>query len=424
VYEAWAVNGTGESRVSVRTTAWAYDTPAAPTGVTAAPQPNGNEGNMVALSITGIDAEETGKLVIASSSGETREMSVRTNQDSLDVPSFRVGSNSLTNVTVTPVSRFTPPPGLGGEVGGQPKVIQANGVGAPIGINLALTSRSDGNGTATVTATVSAQANGAGSHVQYGIARSGRGGEQCRPADGGQTRTFTGLEEGEEHSFVACAVSTYGGRTFGSVDTQSQIRVQTTKAPTGWTFAVDRNPQVNGQRAQWNIEEPRSNDRVPSNYRPLITGYPATEYNREPTIMVQYVRDGWEPSAAVRVEAANAPYQVAIEWAVTRCVGGEQLAVSKTSSGPGEVRAQTDSLLISYRDERGRPLIPTEAGVVPKGTVEVRGIPVTASVGQWGLNNTSGATASYASCTPNLDPVEPPVPDPNEPADSNPAPNP
>ncbi|MET0448754.1 MAG: Ig-like domain-containing protein, partial [Aeromicrobium sp.] len=79
VYEAWAANGVGESKASVRTTAWAYDTPGTPAQVDWAPTQNGNEGNVISLRVTGVDAAETGYLEIVSA-GETRQVPVTGNQ--------------------------------------------------------------------------------------------------------------------------------------------------------------------------------------------------------------------------------------------------------------------------------------------------------------------------------------------------------
>jgi hypothetical protein len=408
VYEAWAVNGTGESRASVRTTAWAYDTPAAPTGISSAPERNGNEGKLVTLSITGIDAAETGYLVIASPSGETREVRIGQTQDAVDVRGFLVGSNAATDVAVTPFSRFELPPGLGGQPSGQTKTVPANGVGAPLNVVLKLVPRATGDGKATVDAAVSAQRNGDGSQLLYGIALAGR--ENCVPGEGGQNRSFAGLDEGEEYTFVACVTSTYGGREFGTTRAENRVRVESTKTPSGWTFEVDRRPQVEQSRAEWRItSDPESDDRIPRNYRAQFSGWNGSTpvFDQDPGIRVQYVRDGWAPSAAVPVTAGegSAPYQVSAQWSVTSCRGGEPLVVGGTvSTGGGAVTAETDSLLITYYGDRGQLLIPTTPGTVPDAAVSVRGIPVTASVGQWGLQDARG-TAS-GECVPLPDPPE------------------
>ncbi|MFG6477381.1 Ig-like domain-containing protein [Microbacterium sp. P06] len=411
VYEAWAVNATGESRVSVRTTAWAYDTPAAPRDVRSAPQPNGSEGNLATLSISGIDAAETGRLVIVSPSGETREVRISLNQDAVEVPSFRVGSNSSTTVTVTPFSRFELPPGLGGQPSGQSKTVQANGIGAPTGVSLNLVAKADGNGEATVVATASAQANGVGSKLLYGIVRAG---DRCRPTDDGQSRTFTGLDEGDEYSFTVCVESTSGGRSFGTTEVSgNRIRVESTKTPSGWTFEVDRTPTVDDNRAAWRItSDPQSRDSIPRNYRAQFSRWngSTTVFDQDPGITVQYVRDGWapSPSAPVTAREGSAPYQVSAEWRVSSCIGGESLKVTGSiSRGGGSVTAQTDSLRIAYYDSQDRLLITTTPGTVPDAAASVRGIPVTASVGQWNLQDAAGVASG--TCTPKA--VEPPEDD-------------
>lgn len=408
-YEAWAVNSTGESRSSVRTTAWAYDAPDAPTGVTAAPLPNGEEGKLATLSISGIDTPSTGRLVVSSPAGETREVRVGQNQNSLEVGSFNVGSNASTPVTVTPVSRFDLPPGLGGQPSGQAATVQANGIGAPTGLVLNLTAESSGAGEATVVATASAQSNGVGSEVSYAIAE----GRTCTSRDTGQSRTFTGLDEGEEYSFVVCAVSTYGGREFGtSTVRDNRIRVQSTKTPSGWTFEVNRTPVVGESRAEWRITaEPESRENPPRNYRTQFNRWNGgtTVFDQDPGITVQYVRDGWSPSPAAPVTAreGSAPYQVSAQWSVTSCLGGQPLVAGGTVSiAGGTVSADVSSAVITYYDANGR-LVPTVTpGTVPADAASVRGIPVTASVGQWNLRDASGTISGR--CTPSA--PEPAVP--------------
>ena len=84
---------------------------------------------MAALTFTGVDAADTRALQI-SSPAESITVPVAVNQQTVTVPTFRVGANTSTGVTVTPVSRFDAPPGLGGPAIGS-IVVAAHGVGAP-----------------------------------------------------------------------------------------------------------------------------------------------------------------------------------------------------------------------------------------------------------------------------------------------------
>src|SRR5690606_22591867 len=94
VYEAVAVNAVGRSAAAVRTTAWAYDPPAAPTSMRATPVVTAGDGGVVTLSIRGVDAADTGALEIASPAGETIRVRVPMGQTEVTVPAFRVGANT------------------------------------------------------------------------------------------------------------------------------------------------------------------------------------------------------------------------------------------------------------------------------------------------------------------------------------------
>ena len=158
------MNAVGESRTSVRTVAWAYNAPAAPTAVTARPvvTPTG-EGGIVALTIAGIDRGQTGAIEITSPGGETARIPVRPGQQQVDLPSYRVGANVSSPITVVPFSRFELPAGLGGTQAGNAVTVWTNGIGAPRDPVLTLSSEAAGDGTSTVTARGAAALNGDGS---------------------------------------------------------------------------------------------------------------------------------------------------------------------------------------------------------------------------------------------------------------------
>ena len=130
-YDAFARNSVGTSRSSVRTVAWAYDSPGAPTTVQVRPVVTSGEGGVVALHIEGIDPEETGTIKVSSPAGETVQIPIRRNDTSIDLPQYRVGSNTSSPITVTPYSRFDLPPGLGGSPSGAAATVWGNGIGAP-----------------------------------------------------------------------------------------------------------------------------------------------------------------------------------------------------------------------------------------------------------------------------------------------------
>ncbi|WP_341994232.1 Ig-like domain-containing protein [Microbacterium sp. LWH7-1.2] len=409
-YDAWAVNAVGESRAGVRTVAWAYDAPLPPTSVTAAPVVTGDgTGGIVSLVIDGIEAGETGSLEIASPAGETVRVPVGRNQTRLEVPSFRVGSNTGTIVTITPYSRFALPPGLGGSASGAAATVQTNGIGSPLSPQLTLSAVSNGDGTATVTARGSALLNGDGSTLRYGIVQDG---DRCRVIDGGETAAFPGLEDGEEYAFRMCVESLWDGESFGRTEATATVRAhQSGRAPQGWTFAVDGTPNVQAQRADWVIREnPTSTERLPNRNHAEFQGWGpgSTVFGQDPGIQVRYVHDFWGTATAwstVTPRSGSAPYQVQANWTVTSCVGGSALAYRGQSSnapnGSSAVFTFGNSGLRYYDEDNG--LLPHTADTwdVPVGAVRVEGIAVTVdwSAQDWGLSPVS--TTFEATCQPN-----------------------
>ena len=416
-YEAFAVNGVGESRSGVRTIAWAYDTPPTPGGVEWRPVVTGGDGGVVALLIEGIVAAETGSLEITSPTGETVRVPVGAGQTSVEVPAYRVGANTATLITVTPFSRFDLPPGLGGTASGAAATVSANGIGAPRDAQLTLSSTSDGDGTSTVTARGTAVAGGDGSSLRYGIVREG---QRCQTAATGSTATFPGLPDGEEYHFTMCVESWWDGESFGRAETTGSVRAQqSARAPQGWTFVVDRAPAVGDQRADWMIRaQPESGERMPNNNRAeLRGGPPSSVFGQDPGIQVRYVHRLWgtaTPWAPVTPRAGSAPYQVQASWRVAACVGGSDLSLAGDSSnapdGSKAVIAFGNAGL-RYFDAAGA-LVPHTPGTwaVPPGASRVEGVSVSVNwdAQGWGL---APATASVAgSCVPNL--PDPPAPAP------------
>ncbi len=401
-YEAFAVNSVGQSQAGVRTTAWAYDTPPSPSAVSVRPVVTGGEGAVVALSIEGLVPSETGSVEISSATGERVRIPLRSNQTSLEVPSYRVGTNSATTITVTPFSRFALPPGLGGSESGAAVTVTGNGVGAPLDPRLSLSSQSNGDGTATVTARASALRNGDGSTLRFGIAQDGN---RCTPVAGGETATFTGLQDGNEYRFDLCVESWWQDESFGSATATETVRaVQSGAPPTGWTFVVAPGPTIDGQRSDWLIRDaPQSGERVPNNNRVEFRGWPTSVVGQNPNIEVRYVHRLWgtpTPWASVTPRAGSAPYQVQANWRVASCVGGSELVPAGDSSDGRAAFAFGNAGLV-FTDAEGGVLERTpDTWTVPPGAVHVEGITVSVNwdAQGWGL---APASATFAAdCDP------------------------
>ncbi|MET0829100.1 MAG: hypothetical protein ABWY26_06245, partial [Microbacterium sp.] len=406
-YDAFARNAVGTSRAGVRTVAWAYDAPGAPTTVQARPVVTSGEGGVVALRIEGIDPDETGLIEVSSPAGETVTVPVRRSDTIIDLPGYRVGSNTSSPITVTPYSRFELPPGLGGSASGAAATVWANGIGAPLGLALSLSSASNGDGTSTVTARGTAALNGDGSALRFGIARDP---DRCTTSAGGETAVFAGLADGEEYTFTVCAESWYGDTSYGRSTATASVRAQQAgQAPRGYTFLVDGTPNVGSGRAEWIIRsQPTSDERVPNRNRAEFAGIPSTIFDRDPGVQVRYVHEQWGTAtswATVTPRAGSAPYQVRAQWSVQSCVGGSNLVAvgdSSADAAGGRAAIVFGNAGLRYYDSSGAQLAHTpDTWAVPVGAVRVEGVTVSVSwsAQPWGL---SPADATFsASCDPN-----------------------
>jgi len=411
VYEAVAVNPVGPSRQSVRTTAWAYDAPAAPTSATAVPVVAGPDGGVAALTFTGVDAGDTRALQLSSPAGETVTVPVAVGQTELTVRTFRVGSNTATPVTVTPIARYETPPGLTGPAPGT-SVVSAHGIGAPLTPTLTLSAVNTGGGLADITATGAAAPGGDGATVRYGIVQQGR---LCRTSEDGPTQVFRGLPDGRVYTFELCVESWYDGQMFGRSGTTGEVRaVQSGEAPTGFTFVVGPTAHVGDGRATWTIDrQPTSSQRPPFGNVAVFSGLPSSIFDSDPQVQVRYEhQSGWWQSAWATVvpAAGSAPYQVQASWSLGACTGGARLGTTSGSTA-GRAAISFDTRAIAYYDEGGARLDPgADPWIVPATAVRVEGIEVVVdwSAQRWNLDTATAPLS--ARCTP-VPPTDPPAED-------------
>ena len=415
IYEAVAVNAVGPSAGSVRTTAWAYDPPTAPTAMRATPVVTAGAGGIVSLEISGVDAANTGSLEISSPAGETIRVSVTTGQTQVTVPSFRVGANTATTVTITPRSRFDVPPGAGAGPPTGTLTGVANGIGEPTDLVLTLTATSTGNGRTEVQASGAARPGGGGAARRWGIVPAGG---QCSGSPDGRERTFRDLPDGRLYTFVLCVESWFDGRSYGRATVRGEVRaVQSTAAPEGYTFTVGPDALIDGQRAAWTIDEaPTSRERVPNENDVIFSGYPTGVFDADPGIRVRYEhRSGWWQSewGAVTPAPRSAPYQVQARWWVDVCAGGSRLAPQASSSN-GQGTVEFSARRLTYYDAAGAELpVGDDPWLVPDAAVRVDGIGVEVDwPSAWRLDE---AEATFAAvCTPAPTPT--PEPTPTDPA--------
>ncbi|EPD86482.1 hypothetical protein HMPREF1529_00534 [Microbacterium sp. oral taxon 186 str. F0373] len=417
-YEAVAVNAVGSSLTAVRTTAWAYDPPSAPTGATAAPVVAGADGGVASLVISGVDAANTGSLQITSPVGETQTIAVGATQTDITVPAFRVGANTATEVTITPLSRYTAPPGLPGPAIGS-TTVSAHGIGAPTQGALTLTAVNVGGGRVDITAVGTAAPGGDDARVRYGIVRLdgpvGQDGapvsaDSCRTSDDGGQRVFRGLPDGRLYTFALCAESWFDSRSFGRATVTNTVRAtQSGAAPTGYTFVVGPTAHVAGDgtpsgRATWTIDQtPTSPETPPNDNNVVFRGLPSSVFDNDPQIQVRYEhKDGWWQSAwgDVTPAAGSAPYQVQASWSLGTCTGGTTL--SRTASSSGSDAAVTfDPAAIRYYDKNDTLLAPgTDPWTVPANAARVAGIRVVVDWSGQGWSLAPASAELATRCTP------------------------
>ena len=401
-YEVVSVNAVGPSQTAVRTTAWAYDPPAAPTTATATPVVAGADGGVAALTFTGVDAADTRALQISSPAGESITVPVAVNQQTVTVPTFRVGANTSTGVTVTPVSRFDAPPGLGGPAIGS-IVVAAHGVGAPTNPVLTLSPVNVGGGRVDVTATGTAAPGGDGAATRYGIVAAG---QTCQATPTGDRAVFRGLRDGQAYTFTLCVESWFGGALFGRATVDGEVRaVQSGDAPRGYTFVVGPTAHLESGRASWTIDTaPTSPEALPNDNVAAFSGWPgSTVFDTDPGIRVRYEHvSGWWQSAwgAVTPAPGSAPTQVQATWSLGACTGGSEL--TRTGRSSGDRAAVTfDDTAIAYYDDAGTRLDPgTDPWKVPATATRVEGIRVTVDWSSTGWRLDPATATLSARCTP------------------------
>ena len=250
-YEARAFNAVGESRGTVSTTAWAYRAPNAPTGADVVPTVTDGAGGVATITITGVDPS-TGSLRLSGGAGGDVTLPVQ--GDRVVFRDYNVGSNSPTQLTVTPLTRFDLPTIPGGSQTGGALTFPANGIGAPA-VELTVAASTTGR-PGSVTATASVTANGKGDRILVGFSDGGT----CRPTEpigaggGTATRVFEDKPLWQPVSVIACAVTERGGSRFGTTTT-AQV-TDTPRAgidlPTGDArYAIDPGVTRDGSVYTW-----------------------------------------------------------------------------------------------------------------------------------------------------------------------------
>ncbi len=253
-YTATALNAVGSARSATSpVTAWAYVSPRAPSAAssTAVPTSDGS-GGLATLTVTGLDPTTGSVRATSALTGAVQTVTVPAGASSVDIPSFAVGANSPTTVTITPVSRFELPPIASGSTDGSTLETTAWGVGAPR-VALTLTPSVDGSG--EVTARIDVGANGTNVTLWAGVSTSGT----CTLERIGDTAatTITRVLSGtawQNTTATACAEYRIDGTAFGrtTTDPVTARPTEPLPAPTGTaTYTIDAAPTIEGRTARW-----------------------------------------------------------------------------------------------------------------------------------------------------------------------------
>lgn len=253
-YQAWAVNGVGESRTPTNAvTAWPYRAPSAPTTVSAQPVRTADgSGTVAAVSVGGFDATTGSVRLTSPVTGASETLSVPAGGGEVVFPEFVVGANRQTTLTVTPLSRFEYPPIAPGTTEGTSASVVAYGVGAPR-LQLRLEPTDDGSGEVRAVATVAA--NGVDTELWVGIST----GATCTVefvgnVTSGEVDEVIAGTVWEDTTARACAEYRIGTTSFG-LATAGPVTAQPTEpipAPSGTTtYTIAADPTVSGQTATW-----------------------------------------------------------------------------------------------------------------------------------------------------------------------------
>ncbi|MGV9769577.1 Ig-like domain-containing protein [Microbacterium sp. NPDC003461] len=349
-YVVRAFNSTGESEGSVQTRAWAFRPPAAPRDVQWRPvQTDDGRGHLVNIDVTVAEPQQTGSLEIwSAATNEITPVDVR-GRSRVRIDSFNVGSNDLTDITITPVSIHNIPAGLSGVKTGESVSIKMHGVGAPTDLRItSASSENVGNGQARidVEAWAGAGSSAAGTSVEYGFALDG---QRCFPSSSSPRASFT-VQDGREYVVQACAQTRYNDDIYGYaglVKSQPVRAVQNLPKPKGATFYVNRDPSLTVEgvtaTASWSISpdslEGPTSEKPHENHYVFSTGW-EHRYGADPDIGVRWEHDWWPGVYSewgdVTPRGNSAPYQVRAQVSVQgSCVGGQQ-APSLRESYAGE----------------------------------------------------------------------------------------
>lgn len=414
VYSVVAVNEVGSSKASKQVTAWAYAPPATPRSVKAKPVVTSDgKGGVVELTISGIDDAATENLLVQSEGAEPATLQVFSGRDSMTA-TYRVGSNTAVEVSVTPQTRFEVPAGSptapdGGATAGKAKTVMANGIGAPTGVTIAVDVERTSFKNSSVTVTAGATSGGDGSTTRYAIVRDG---ELC--SDGSRsttnTRRWPSLANNNEYTFTVCAFATSKDNEilYGTATPASKTERLTggDAAPTGYTFTVDTTPQPIDNGVQWRITE-APKGQTPEGYTAVFSPETPSAIGRDPGISVRWISDKFGTSSKageVTPAEGSAPYQVAVYWSIS-CTVGKPIEI-RTTSNSGDVDASRDVDVdgLRFLDEGGAELAPeddTKPDVPPPGTVTVAGVDIAVGWGDIGWNLDSYVAMDIsASCKP------------------------
>ncbi|MGC3994168.1 MAG: Ig-like domain-containing protein [Propionicimonas sp.] len=425
-YQVTAYNAVGESKDGVSVDAWAYGTPPAPGGATAEPVvTSSGRGQVVKLTITGVDASQTDRLRISSEAGGSTTVGVDRDQSTVEVPAYDVGSNSRTRITITPVSRYDSPPDLGGSGDGNSITVYGNGIGAPKDLSLDLTSTvAAGATTADLTATGSASANGEGSEVRYGFARAG---QSCQPTGTATSQVFSGVQAGDAYDITMCTASVFNGQVYGTSEVTETVRaVQKPAAPTGYTFVVRALASGSSSRPQWLVTATPTSAEQPPYRNRAVFDEPSGSFGADfaSGFRVRYCHEQWTDecgawgAVTANADAAagpTAPYQVQVTGlGLGTCTGGKVPTAAGDSTG-GKATISADATNADYwvpdAAGGGAWVDAGTDGSAPATATRVRNLTLTVAwPAAWGLNpySTTTSGACDATATPTPTPTETP----------------
>jgi hypothetical protein len=372
-FQVKSVNGVGESAAAVQTTGWAFSQPVV-NGVTATPvyDPNVTSPTTGAFDLTIPNSDSTASSYKVEWAGNSE--TVPAGGDAKVTVRLSAPAGPTINVTVTPVSEFTQPPG--DRIGANPASTPVTPAGSP-GINTSGTSLSATDGSITINGTISGDPNGSakvpGQPYLFIASETGdpgctNSGDSKLDTNGNgvesQSQTITGVQQFHTYTVYACYTNAYGAaeKSLGSITVWSQPATSTS-----WRYAIINHGGGSLPDFEFDGRAPTGGS-TPRNYVTEFAdatqgftddySYPTGLFGQNPNIRARDCGNGFLSLCTdpADVTASGAPYQLQVTGVTATCqvdAGTSAMTGTVAMAGRGYGQASVGIVSYTYVDASG-----------------------------------------------------------------------